>query len=117
MTNDIKAELLAIPDFSQLAEGFSIIDVETITSGSEQIVKAIADANKDMINTQLDELSDIANGYEVELVANRYLKFVLLQYLARVSDDSVKLRLETVFDKANNMSEKVSALTSCEIGG
>ena len=115
ISNDIKAELLAVPSFSQLAESFATIDVEAITEGTERIVKAIAKANQTIITNELETLSDIKNGYDIELVANRRLKHVLLEYFANTKQELVASKLQTVFDNAGNMTEKVSVLDAARV--
>ena len=115
LSNDIKAELLAIPGFSQMAEGFNVVDVEQIVTGTENIVKQIAVQNRDLIFSQLEGLSDIANGYEIALVADRRLKQVMLQYLARTEHDAVTETLSKVYDKADNMTEKMAVVDASRV--
>ncbi len=114
LTNDIKAELVAIPGFSQMAEGFDVVDVEQIITGTEDIVASISTQNIELINSQLDSLTDITNGYEIALVANRRLKQVLLQYLARAKDKAVDI-LSSVYSKADNMTEKMAAIDAARV--
>ncbi len=115
ISNDIKAELLAIPGFSQIAEGFAVVDVEQIVSGTEQVVAKIAQQNKELIQAQLDELQNIDNGYEIGLVANRRLKQVLLQYIARTKEPQVIDMLSKVYSAADNMTEKMAAVEAARI--
>ena len=114
LTNDIKAELIAIPGFSQMAEGFDVVDVEQIVAGTEKVVAEITEQNIELINAQLASLSDISNGYEIELVANRRLKQVLLQYLARTKSEA-NTTLANVYDNADNMTEKMAAVDAARV--
>lgn len=114
LSNDIKAELIAIPGFSQMAEGFSTVDVEQIVTGTENLVAEITEKNVELIRAQLENLADISNGYEIELVANRRLKQVLLQYLARTKGEA-KATLAAAYDNADNMTEKMAALDAARV--
>ena len=114
LTNDIKAELLAIPSFSQLAEAFDPINVEKLVDGTEQIIKNIASDNIDLIQQQLSKLDNIANGYEIKRVADRRLKQVLLQYLVRTGEE-VDQQLEDLFAKADNMTEKMAVIDASRV--
>jgi aminopeptidase N len=112
LTNDIKAELIAIPSFSELAEGYKTIDVDQILDGTKDIVSEVAEHNSDLLFAEINKLSSIENGYSIEKVANRRFKQVLLRYVAAISSSKTEDTIKRVFEQANNMSENILALNA-----
>lgn len=115
LSNDVKAELLTEPDFNSIAQSQAKIDVDNILNSKQCLVEKIVNDNLNEIKQALAQLSDIENGYQQEKVAQRRLKQVLLSYLATNKTEQTKEAIRVIYNQAQNMTEKMSALDAARI--
>ena len=115
LSEDIKAELIAIPSFDAIAESYLTIDVEEIIDGIEFVVTQAASSLHPLIMDNLSMLQNIENFYSGELVAKRRLKQVFFTYLARQKSNDVSEFISHSFNLANNMTERMLCVDAARI--
>lgn len=115
LSDDIAAELLAIPSFESIAQFYDIIDATQIIEHQQIIIEHIAKANHQLLRARLNELTSIENGYEISKVAQRRLKQVVLSYLAHIEENETLSLINESFTRATNMTEKAMCLQAAKV--
>lgn len=111
----LKAEMIKIPSFESLAEGFDVIAVDNILHLRTEIAKQLATSKSGVLTSEIDKLGAIANGYEKQAVANRSYKSALLKLVAYANTNDILATIRKEYKAANNMTEKMACLVAASI--
>ncbi|MBS0359547.1 MAG: aminopeptidase N [Proteobacteria bacterium] len=109
--NELKAELLTLPETDYIAEQLEVIDIDAICAVKSFIRNELS---LHLRSIYLDIYSqcqtDKAYSYNTESVGKRRMKNLVLSYLLQKEDESSLELCRNQFDKADNMTEKMGAL-------
>ncbi len=107
------AEALKVPSEVEISGWFKPADVEAIRLVRESIRKALALGLEDELSATFNSIKQVDYFVEHEAIGKRSLRNVCLSYLALTSQGNELV--ETVYLKANNMTDTVAALTAANI--
>jgi aminopeptidase N len=106
------AYMLSLPSEAYLSELSESVDVEAIHYGRTAVRKAIAhELRDDFLKIYDDYDHQQTYAATAEAVAKRSLKNVALGYLMLLNDSAIVRSCEMQYKNANNMTDKVAALT------
>ena len=118
MSAAVKAELLKLPSFDSLAEAYETVDVDEILSNRKAIASQLANETSGVLTKIVERLNSITNGYDKELIGQRSLKSSVLLLLAYSDDkETVTSTVQTSFNNAANMTERIMALQAAQVIG
>jgi aminopeptidase N len=106
------AYMLSLPSEAYLGELSDLVDVEAIHYGRMAVRKAIArELHDDFLNIYQAYDHQQAYTATANAIAKRSLKNVVLGYLMLLDEESIIRSCEQQYQFANNMTDKVAALT------
>ncbi len=112
------AKALSLPSEIEIAEKFTIIDVDAIHIARKYLQKALATELKDLIETIIDSISDTdPKDISSSAMAKRDLKNVLLSYIGALETKDILSTMFNDFKNVSNMTDEValfSILTDIE---
>lgn len=109
MDMSLKADSLTLPSISMLMQDRQVLDVEAIYLARNFLRRELMRHAGSEIRIQYDSLNHISEySLDTKEMAKRKLKHTLLSYLSALRDDSV---LFSQYENANNMTDRLSALT------
>ena len=106
------AYMLTLPSEAYLGELSDVVDVEAIHYARMAVRRAIAyELRDDLLTIYKDYNHQQAYAATASAIAKRSLKNVALGYLMLLNEDSIIKSCEQQYKTANNMTDKVAALT------
>lgn len=103
--------LLRLPNEAYLAEQMEEVDPLGIHSAREFLLKALAQRSEEALFQTYKSMQTKAYHYDQKQVGERALKNTCLSYLMYLSSKEAIELAEMQFDKADNMTDKLAALT------
>lgn len=108
----LAAQMLTLPSEAYLAELMDVVDVKAIHTIRSFIKKQLANKLSDEVhNLYKDLLTTEAYAYDVDQVAKRSLKNVLLSYIAAENTKATIALCFEQFESANNMTDQMAAFS------
>ncbi len=109
----MKAEMLALPSETWLAEQMDVIDVDAIYQMRVQLKQAIANAHRAALLGIYQQLnSDKPYSPEAKDIAERTLKNIALDYLVELDEPLGVDLAKAQYDSATNMTDALAALSA-----
>ena len=107
----LKAELLKLPSESQLADGMTIVDVDSIHAAREFTKSQLGQTLKDQLQEIYRQLN-LGQVYAPNAagIAQRQLKNAALDYLLASDDEHMKGVALEQFTRADNMTDTIGAM-------
>jgi aminopeptidase N len=105
--------LLSLPSETFLAEQMQVIDVEAIHQAREFVVKSLAVALKEDLETlYLTHHRDESGQFSADAIGRRRIKNICLSYLSRHENERYQDWSEQQFYSTRNMTDQIAALAS-----
>jgi aminopeptidase N len=104
---------LTLPSESVIAEQMDVIDPQAIHTVRQFLRRSLATALRtDWMVAYQDNRTPGAYSPDPVSAGKRALKNLSLSYLAEVADAAVRLLVQTQYENANNMTDRLAALTA-----
>ncbi|WP_022951161.1 aminopeptidase N [Leucothrix mucor] len=109
----LRAEALSLPGESDLVDAITNADPEAIHEVREYLISTLANGLRLPLEACYEQLNQ-AEEYRVDAVSigRRSLKNTCLSYLARINDEGVHALCFAQFENANNMTDRLAALSA-----
>lgn len=117
VANEVLAEILSFPSTESLIAQIEQVDPLKLHQIRQTVVVAFAQALAPFCEAKYSVLSDKHEiyAYEKQQVNDRRLKNVCLHLLAYTSADSVSKLIQTQYNDAQNMTDRLGALKAAEV--
>ncbi|WP_295748310.1 aminopeptidase N [Undibacterium sp.] len=104
--------VLTLPSEAMIAEEFAVVDPQSIHTARQFVRASLAQHLKsDLLNAYEDNLTPGKYSPDAVSAAKRGLKNVALAYLLAWPDDATFMLAKTQFDEAQNMTDRLAALS------